>query len=252
MEIIATHSFRGGSGKSFLALNLAAVSARTGLKTVIMDCDFGSPSFQSNLPTENIPKSFGNSFLLNTTEYDKILTPTKISNLDAIFADPRPILGQGLLEVTEKPHLQALQQFSLLREKLEKEGYERLFLDISPNLCYSSANALTISDSIILIHRPVIHSLDITLHVIQTIYSTLKRSLKPRNFYLIYNQVPHGTPEKIEKLLSKLTTEFKKSLDIKVLGTISLDPTMDFWDSLLIIEGSDLLDTMKQMVDKLP
>ena len=252
MEIIATHSFRGGSGKSFIALNMAAVSARAGLKTIVMDCDFGSPSFQSNLSVQSPPRDFGNDFLLSTSKSDEIISPTEIENLDAIFANPRPKLGQGLLEMTEKPHFKALQQFSLLREMLEKKGYKRLFLDTAPNLSYNSANALTIADSIILVHRPVAHSLEITLYVVETIYSTLKKSLKQRNFYLIYNQVPHGTPEKVNKLLNTLTSEFKKILDIEILGTISLDPTMDFWDSLIVQDGSELETTLKQMVNHLP
>ncbi|MHA1941284.1 MAG: ParA family protein [Candidatus Hodarchaeales archaeon] len=247
MKIIATHSFRGGSGKSFIALNMAAASAQAGLKTIIMDCDFGSPSFQSNLPPKAPPRKFGNDFLLNKSTSDKFITQTKIQNLDAIYANPRPILGQGLLEMTEKPHLKALQQYSLVRELLEKRGYKRLFLDTPPNLSYNSASALTIADTIILVHRPVIHSLDITLYVIQTIYSALKKSLKPREFFLIYNQVPHGTSEKVNELLNTLTSEFQKKVEIKVLGTISLDPKMDFWDSLIIREGSEVLTILKKM-----
>jgi hypothetical protein len=111
---------------------------------------------------------------------------------------------------------------------------------------------LTIADSIILVHRPVIHSLDITLYVIQTIYSTLKKSLKDRNFFLIYNQVPHGTPERVDELLNMITSKFKENFDIKVLGTISLDPAMDFWDSLIVRDGSNILTTLKQMVNNLP
>ncbi len=251
MKIIATHSFRGGSGKSFIALNMAAASARTGLKTIIMDCDFGSPSFQANLPAKTPPKKYGNDFLLSKSKSTSIVTPTTIRNLDVIFADPRPVLGEGLLEMTEKPHLKALQQFSLLRELLEKQGYQRLFLDTAPNLSYNSANALTIADSIILVHRPVIHSLDITLYIIQTIYSTLKKSLKPRDFFLIYNQVPHGTPEMVNELLNRLTSEFQQKFDVEVLGKISLDPKMDFWDSLLVHEGSELLEDLKKMTERL-
>ncbi|MHA1979054.1 MAG: nucleotide-binding protein [Candidatus Hodarchaeales archaeon] len=84
MEIIATHSFRGGSGKSFIALNMAAVSARAGLKTIVMDCDFGSPSFQSNLSVQIPPNKFGNDFLLNTSRSDKIITPTDLCTSSSV------------------------------------------------------------------------------------------------------------------------------------------------------------------------
>jgi len=69
---------------------------------------------------------------------------------------------------------------------------------------------------------------------------------------LLYNQVPHGTPEKISQLLNRLTSEFQEKLEIEVLGTISLDPKMYFWDSLIVREGTDVLNILKQMTEKLP
>ena len=251
MEIIATHSFRGGSGKSFIALNMAVASARAGIKTIVMDCDFSSPSFQSNLTPKIPPIKYGNDFLLNKSNEKEIIYPTVISNLDAIYANPKPVLGKGLLVTTEKPHWTALQQFSQLRESLEKLGYEKLFLDTAPELSFSSVSALTVADSIILVHRPTIHSLDITLYVIQTIYTALKKTLKPRFFFLIYNQVPHGSSEKVNNLLDSLTSKFKQYIDIKILGSIPLDPEMDFWDTLLIHEDSELFKKIRNMVEKL-
>ena len=122
MQTIATHSFKGGSGKSFLALNMAAAFSRIGEKTIIMDCDFASPSIQTNLPSNDSPIKFGNDFLLGESIVKEIITPTLISNLDAIHANPEPRMGQGLLNNAENVHWKALQQISLLRETLEREG----------------------------------------------------------------------------------------------------------------------------------
>jgi len=248
MQIFATHSFRGGSGKSFVALNMAAQSARKGVKTIIMDCDFGSPSFQSSLISKIKLKKFGNDFLLGTAEVPDVISPTNIAGLDAIYANPHPVLGKGLLDPSETIHWTALKHFSKLREKLEKEGYKRLFLDSTPDLSYQSISALTVADSILLVHRPVLHTVDMTIYILQTIYSALKKSLKPRNFYVIYNQVPHGSNEKVMTLLDSVTEELRKTIDIRVLGHISLDPTMDFWDSLIIREGNPLLSKLDQML----
>ena len=223
---------------------MAAASARAGVKTLVMDCDFGSPSFQANLPCTTNPDVFGNDFLLGTNKYEKAICSTELTNLDSIFANPKPVLGKGLLTSSEKVHWKALQNFSQLREKLEELGYQRLFLDTSPNLTYSSASALTVADSIVLVHRPTTHSLDITIYILQAIYTALKKSLKPRPFFLIYNQVPHGTPEEVANLLDTLTSEIKKHIDIEVLGSIPLNPKMDFWNNLLIHEGSELLNTL--------
>ena len=248
MQTIATHSFKGGSGKSFLALNMAAVFARMGLKTIIMDCDFASPSIQANLPANGTPTKFGNDFLLGESNVEDIITPTIVSNLDAIHANPEPRMGQGLLNNSEDVHWKALQQMSLLRETLEKEGYERFILDTTPNFTYTSASALTIADSILIVHRPVVHTLKITVYILQTVYAALKKSLRQRQFYLIYNQVPHGSKDIVQKLLSSLTNEFQKHIDVTVLGHIPLDPKMDFGDSLLIKEKSMSLKNLEQMI----
>jgi chromosome partitioning protein len=247
MKIIATHSFRGGSGKTFIALNMAAVSARAGIKTLVMDCDFGSPSFQSNLTYRTNPTFYGNDFLLGTCTDKEVISETNISNLDVIYADPKPVLGEGLLEPSEKIHWAALQHFSELRASLEEQGYQRLFLDTSPELTFSSASALTIADSIIIVHRPTIHSLSTTIYILQTIFAALRKSLKPREFYLIYNQVPHGSTEKVNKLLDTLTEKFRKSVDLTVLGQITLNPTMDFWDTLLVNEDSPTFKNLEQI-----
>ncbi|OLS26675.1 MAG: Chromosome partitioning protein ParA [Candidatus Heimdallarchaeota archaeon LC_3] len=251
MKIVATHSFRGGSGKTFIALNIAAASARAGFKTIVMDCDFVSPSFQSNIQVKSSQKNSGNDFLLGKCKETEVISQTTIPNLNVIFGDPKPVLGQGLLEPVEETHWKALQRFSQLRESLEKQGYQRFILDTSPNLSYNSASALTVADSIVLVHRPVIHSLDLAIYILQTIYTTLKKSLKPRSFYLIFNQVPHGSPEEVKKLLENLTIEIQKHIEIKVLDSIPLDLEMDFWNSLLILEDSQTHNKIINMTKKI-
>ncbi|MHA1991533.1 MAG: tyrosine-protein kinase family protein [Candidatus Hodarchaeales archaeon] len=251
MKIVATHSFRGGSGKTFIALNVAAASARAGIKTIIMDCDFPSPSFQTNLASKSSHNNYGNDFLLGECGEKEVISETTIPNLDAIYSDPKPALGKGLLESSEKIHWAALQRFSELRENLKEQGYERFILDTTPNLSYNSASTLTIADSILLVHRPTFHSLDIAIYILQTIYATLKKSLKPRSFYLIYNQVPHGSPEEVKKLLDSLTFEIQKHIDIEILGSIPLDLEMDFWNNLIITEDSRTLNVIKDINTKL-
>jgi len=42
-EIISIHSFRGGTGKSNIAANLAAIMALDGKRVAVMDTDMASP-----------------------------------------------------------------------------------------------------------------------------------------------------------------------------------------------------------------
>ena len=251
MKVVATHSFRGGSGKTFVALNVAAVSALSGVKTIVMDCDFNSPSFQSNLAAPLNSKLYANDFLLGNCQEEDIVTQTSIPNLHAIFSNPKPVLGKGLLDSKENIHWKALQRFTELRKSLEEQGYQRFILDTTPTLSFSSISALAVADSIVLVHRPVLHSIELAIYILSTIYASLEKSLKQRSFFLIYNQVPIGTDEEINNLLNTLTSEFKKHLDLKLLGSIPLDTTMDLWDSLLIPDKWTNFKILGQMTTKL-
>ena len=46
-KIIAVHSYKGGTGKTSLSVNLAATYARRGKKVCLMDLDFRAPSLHA-------------------------------------------------------------------------------------------------------------------------------------------------------------------------------------------------------------
>lgn len=251
MKVVATHSFRGGSGKTFIALNMASASARSDVKTIVMDCDFNSPSFQSNIVKNSGGSFYANDFLLGNCQEEDIISHTSNPNLDVIFSNPKPELGKGLLDSKEEIHWKALQRFTELRKSLEEQDYKRFILDTTPTLSFSSISALAVADSIILVHRPVLHSIDLAIYILSTIYASLEKSLKQRLFYLVYNQVPMGTDDDIEHLLNTLTREFRKHLDLKLLGSIPLDTGMDLWNTLLIPDGWSNFDIIDQMNNKI-
>ena len=44
-KIIAVHSYKGGTGKTLLSVNLAATFAKNGKKVCIFDLDFGPQAY---------------------------------------------------------------------------------------------------------------------------------------------------------------------------------------------------------------
>ncbi|MGY5881865.1 MAG: P-loop NTPase [Candidatus Thorarchaeota archaeon] len=52
------HSFKGGTGKSLIAVALAHSFAKDGEKVLLTDGDFGAPCLESFFPMKGKPKPF--------------------------------------------------------------------------------------------------------------------------------------------------------------------------------------------------
>ena len=57
MTFIAVHSFKGGTGKTSISVNLAALLASSGKAACCLDWDFSGPSFHDifEIPSIDIP-----------------------------------------------------------------------------------------------------------------------------------------------------------------------------------------------------
>ncbi len=68
---IAFHSYKGGTGKSTIGSNMAALMAMRGLKVVLLDLDVYAPSLQGYFHWN--PNKWINDFLFETAEADEML-----------------------------------------------------------------------------------------------------------------------------------------------------------------------------------
>ena len=71
-KIIAVHSYKGGTGKTLLSVNLAATFAKLGKKICLFDLDFRAPSLFSVLKVENA-ECWLNDYLNGACEINKVL-----------------------------------------------------------------------------------------------------------------------------------------------------------------------------------
>lgn len=139
---------KGGVGKSSLAVNLAAVSASRGFKTLVVDLDPQSNATQYLLPDHahtdsgSIADYFEQSmrFHIRTLQLDEIAKPTQWDNLHILTGSNR----LALLEA----ELQNRYKIYKLKELLKQaEGrFERIFIDTAPAFNFFSITSLIASD----------------------------------------------------------------------------------------------------------
>ena len=153
--IIALHSFKGGTGKSILALNLATTFAKMGKKTCIIELDFSAPSFFATFRSDN--KRWMNDFLNRACKIDTILMDCSTENMaeGSLFvglADPSTEAIRDMSSKDRKWEIEALGRLLSLRNSLIKEKlFEYVFFDTSSGFQYSSINAIVASDAVLIV-----------------------------------------------------------------------------------------------------
>jgi tyrosine-protein kinase Etk/Wzc len=104
-KTIAISSSVSGEGKTFVSLNLAAIIAMTGKKTILVDLDLRKPKIHLALETEN--KLGISNALINQNTWQECVQKSYVDNLDFLTAGPSPpnpselILSKKMEEIIE-------------------------------------------------------------------------------------------------------------------------------------------------------
>ncbi|OEU44363.1 MAG: hypothetical protein BBJ60_10295 [Desulfobacterales bacterium S7086C20] len=197
MLVITVHSYRGGTGKTLLASNLAASYARKE-KVCLLDYDLRAPSLHSLFDIE-MPDWWINDYLNGDCDIEEVITEA-LPNLYVGLANPdaeaiREMMGKGRSWET-----QALSKTIQIRDALEQDGFGKIIFDTAPGLAYSSINAVVGSDIVALVMR--MDALDIlgTKEMVKGVYELLE---KPTHF--VVNMV---LPEQMETHSAILDSTF--------------------------------------------
>jgi MinD-like ATPase involved in chromosome partitioning or flagellar assembly len=155
-KIIAVHSYKGGTGKTSLAVNLAACYARRGKKVCLMDLDFRAPSLQA-LFKDQKSEYWLNDYLNGVCEIDKVLIDATNDRgnggkLLVALANPSTEAIRDMTAKDRKWEMKALGRLLSLRSSLLNDGgLDYIILDTSPGLQYSSINAIVAADVVLVV-----------------------------------------------------------------------------------------------------
>ncbi len=161
---IAFHSYKGGTGKTTIACNLAAMLSLKGYNVSLLDLDVYAPSL--NAYFDYSPNKWINDLLFENSDLNEIMvdmTSTlaqhaadkskKIGRLLVGFSNPQKeeiYRLEGTIK-TANANIQLLRRFVQLREDLISD-YESdyVILDTSPGIRYWSINSLAVADVLFL------------------------------------------------------------------------------------------------------
>ena len=160
---IAIHSYKGGTGKTTIAANTAALLVKMGKKVAILDLDVYAPSLHNYFKIN--PKKWINDFLDNNADiYESVIDMTEV-----LFKDDQKqnnFTGR-LYTGFSNPSRDAIFKFEMgngtdywkkqfrklvfLREQIiTKLDTDYIIIDTSPGIRHWSINALSIADKLIL------------------------------------------------------------------------------------------------------
>lgn len=166
---IAFHSYKGGTGKTTIACNLAALLASKGYKVSLLDLDVYAPSIHSYF--DHSPRRWINDMLSGDAQVGEVMVDMTGAVLGHGGSNSRQQQkeGEGRLWIgfsnpgkeeiyrmdggmrTDSSKIQLLRKFVRLREDLVSEyGSDYIIIDTSPGIRYWSINSLAIADVLFL------------------------------------------------------------------------------------------------------
>jgi MinD-like ATPase involved in chromosome partitioning or flagellar assembly len=187
--IIALHSFKGGTGKTTLSLNLATMFAKMGRKVCLLELDFSAPSFFSVFNKSGT--HWVNDYLNKACKAQTILTDCSTRNMGKgkLFvglADPSTEAIRAMSAKNRKWEIEALGRLLALKDTLNDEmQFDYIFFDTSPGLQYSSINAIIAADIVLVISSTDKSDVDGTRRMVQDLYGIFQKKIA-----LIANKVP--------------------------------------------------------------
>jgi len=179
-KIITVHSYKGGTGKTLLSINLAALYANKGKSVCLLDLDFRAPSLQAIFKVRDV-EYWVNDYLNGVCEIKKVLkdisqTHTKRGRFLVGLANPSTEAIREMTAKDRKWEMKALGRLLSLKTSLINDmQLDYVIFDTSPGLQYSSINAIVSSDIALVVSGTDISDIKGTQRMIEELYELFEK-----------------------------------------------------------------------------
>ena len=154
-KIIAIHSFRGGTGKSNITANVAALLAAQGRRVGVIDTDIQSPGIHVlfGLHGDTVEHSL-NDYLWGKCSIQQTAHPVRAGAAGGqIFLVPSSIKANAIVQVLRQGYDMQLLT-TAFRELIDTLKLDVLLIDTHPGLNEETLFALAIATALAIVLRP--------------------------------------------------------------------------------------------------
>ena len=249
--IFVFHSFKGGSGKTILAINLAYYLSQTLHKKVLLiDGDISAPTLKNYLVEQNESQLTWTDLLeldidnVNMTTIQPHINSTSYTKLDIIFSPP-PQLGKKFLSSKSTTWWSdAMKILFKSRDILLNDlGYDYIIIDNQSGIMFNSINNLILANITFLVVRPSKYEIDSIRDLLANVYQTVKSvssNLWYKNEYILWNQIPfHENSDELNQNIENILDEWEMELQNYSITSLCKFPFLLNFASDMIKIGYD-------------
>jgi len=216
-KIIAVHSYKGGTGKTLLSINLAATFAKRGKKVCLFDLDFRAPSLATLLKIDKA-EYWLNDYLNGVCEINKVLLDisSRVDNGGKLvigLANPSTEAIRDMSAKDRKWEMHALGRLLALRTSLLGDNdFDYLICDTSPGLQYSSINAIVSADLVLVATTFDRSDVDGTRRMLRELYDLFEKKTE-----IVLNKVLDAS---VRSNKEETRTKMKEVYQVPLLGIV--------------------------------
>jgi MinD-like ATPase involved in chromosome partitioning or flagellar assembly len=214
--IIALHSYKGGTGKTLLSVNLATLFAKMGKKVCLLDLDLRAPSIHSIFKNETT--HWVNDYLSKACKIENVLSDctSKDMTKGKLFvglANPSTDAIRDMESKDRKWEMEALGRLFALKNSLLKDmHFDYVFFDTSPGLQYSAINAIVSADIALVVMSTDRSDVEGTQRMMRDLYELFEKKTG-----IIINKVPF---ECFSGLLQKSNSIKLATYQLPIVGVV--------------------------------